>query len=214
MIDALDKILIRSGGMSGVRRLATMQVALPGTSPMSWSALGLFINSRDRSGVEAPRRTQECHSLYEKYKAWCTQRGLTNAQYVESYANWEDAVVTPGKSSDESGQFAFEPCTFPYHLEADIHHWILWHHPNVVRGTETLEPQEELATVASLLNFPSLTNSHNAICYQNEPSVRSVPTIAHSHVFIREPCEVLLGTLTRRRAEWLLRSPFLQTAKL
>ena len=49
-----------------------------------------------------------------------------------------------------------------------------------------------------------------ALIYQNLPELRSLPTIAHSHVFLRPLTPVLARGLERRRAAWRARSPWLK----
>jgi len=171
-------------------------------APMSWHGLKLYAAeaSDDKNTIKKhPTRTLASANDYEKYIEWCELQGITNAEYVERHANWENG-----------GKHAFEPCTFPYFLDPTIQHWVLWHHPKLVPGTTTLVPKEELTTVAALVGADGKETSlkNNAICFQNLPSLRSIPTIAHSHLFIRTSCELLLGTLARRRSAWLTRSPF------
>jgi len=171
---------------------------------MDWEDLRAYAKSQET--LTPPGRTEESMTLYGDYKEWCSTQGLTNADYVKQYVEW----------CDES-EIAFEPCLAPYHLSPKVQHWILWHHPDSIPGGSILVPSKEIETVRSLLQSPGqsmLLQNDEVICFQNLPSIRSIPTIAHSHVFIRSATTALLGLLSRRRAAWLARSPFLRIQKL
>ena len=181
---------------------------------MEWAALRAY--AADQLHREPPPRTAASDQLYATYKEWCTARGLTNAEYVERYVKWDPDGV------------ALEPSLSPYHLSPPtVQHWILWHHPRRAPGDSALLPGRELALVRRLLRrdlqaagaagaAPTTTGEDeaplrlDAVCYQNVPALRSIPQIAHSHVFIRSAAAAALAALASRRAAWLARSPFLR----
>ena len=100
----------------------------------------------------------------------------------------------------------------PYSVELGMSHWVLWHHPqHNLPGDSELQPAEELRLLEILLGVS--VRSSEAIVFQNVPTMRSIPTIAHSHVFFR-PEEDLDGKklaekLESRRTNWVNRSPWL-----
>ena len=81
---------------------------------------------------------------------------------------------------------------------------MLWHHPDRLQGDAELPPEGERALLASLLRrHGAALPTDDLVIFQNEPFRRSLPSIAHSQVFLR-PGEgtYLGGTLDQLRAEW------------
>lgn len=176
--------------------------------PYSWNELqthAIYQSARYQAG-EYPGRSPEGNAQYDQYKRWCVEHGgMTNADYVLKYVQWH-------KGS------ALEPSLAPYLLEEGIEHWILWHHPSKTPGDTELERDDDariaMAHVAASSGRAHLDHAH-LICFQNVVPLRSIPTIAHSHVFLyvaamphatRQAIEVM------RRA-WRSRSPWLQQAE-
>jgi hypothetical protein len=172
--------------------------------PWTWLALRAYSESTDPR--HNPRRHPSGEAIYSRYKAWIQERGLDNHGYIVRYAKWSASGL------------ALEPNLVPYHLEAGVSHWVLWHHPDLdAPGDKTLDPSEERLLVARLLgdeesSGPTLRPSE-VIVYQNAPANRSIPTIAHSHVFFfpagDAPGLRLSAQLAARRAAWRARSPWL-----
>lgn len=68
---------------------------------------------------------------------------------------------------------------FPYHLENDIHHLIIWIHP-------TLLSSYSESHILSLLipHLNNLLHPSDYIIFQNPPYLRSIPLISHFQLFI------------------------------
>ncbi|KAL1510489.1 hypothetical protein AB1Y20_006794 [Prymnesium parvum] len=109
-------------------------------SPYNWSDLRDHARNQATRVAQGsyPRRTPARNEDYERYKAWCHARGLSNHDYVVKYVHWKDKA-------------AIEPALAPYELEDGIEHWILWHHPSHVPGSQELDPIEERRLALSLL---------------------------------------------------------------
>ena len=138
---------------------------------------------------------------YTRYKEWITSQGLDNHGYVLRFVEW-----------DASECAALEPNLVPYELEEGTSHWVLWHHPDTTAGDAELDPAAERRLAARLLGVADL-RADEAIVFQNVPIFRSIPTIAHSHAFLR-PCAgdggaALRQALEARREAWTARSPWL-----
>ena len=173
--------------------------------PYSWS--DLMEHSTNQSARyaagEYPGRSPEGNAMYERYKRWCVENGgISNAAYVLKFVLW-----------DESG-CALEPSLAPYLLEAGIEHWILWHHPDRTPGDTELNSTSEARLARSLIAHAGaeLDPRGHLLCYQNVPALRSIPSIAHSHVFLyasRMPT-ASQEVVREMRERWRLRSPWLQ----
>ena len=163
---------------------------------MEWKEL--YAYSKDQQNLtNHPGRVEgSAAELYDQYKGWCEENGLTNAEYVEQYVQWQRCV-------------AIEPCLVPYNIAHPAQHWILWHHPGNTPGDTVLEPEEQFRLVQQLLSPESNLLQSDTICFQNVPTRRSIPTIAHAHVFINTADEAVLRVLADRRKAWQARSPFL-----
>lgn len=79
---------------------------------------------------------------------------------------------------------------FPYHLENDIHHLIIWIHPNLI---SSYSESEILHLLISHLN--TLLHPLDYIIFQNPLYLRSVPLIPHFQLFIHtnSPINHLIG---------------------
>ena len=175
-------------------------VAAAGLAPYNWSQLQAHARNQ-AAFVEAglyPRRTQERNADYDRYKAWCEARGLSNHEYVLRYVAWTQGA-------------ALEPALAPYELTEGIEHWILWHHPAEVPGDRELDPRREEQLALKLLALERVhPAAHQILSFQNVPSLRSIPTIAHSHVFVRSrPASATATGLANIRRRWRERSPWL-----
>ena len=137
-------------------------------------------------------RTPEVQQSLADYKAWCAARGVSMSDDIVHSISWD-------------GDVGFEPSWAPYNLENEIEHWVLWHHPNAVRGDAELAPDAEKSILAKVMrkNGTVLPADDRLLIFQNVPSRRSLPTIAHSHVFFR-PREgsQFQRTLSTLRAQW------------
>ena len=167
-----------------------------------WEELRLHAlhQSEQYAAGKYPIRSPQGDAQYEVYKAWCSERGISNSEYVLKYVQWHAGV-------------AFEPSLAPYHLNEGLEHWILWHHPRSMSGDTNLGKEQELKLALTLLTAEGANLSRaDIICYQNVPPLRSLPTIAHSHVFLRtarlpKPSRLAIA---RMRSLWHQRSPWLR----
>jgi len=175
--------------------------------PYSWEELqdhAVHQSERYAAG-EYPGRSPEGNAAYEQYKQWCEQNGLiTNAGYVLKYVQWHDGR-------------ALEPSLAPYLLNDGIEHWILWHHPDRTEGDATLDrPSELLSAVEMIARQGGVrVDPAHIICYQNVPPLRSIPSIAHSHVFLHVAAmpSAAQTAVAEMRSAWRRRSPWLQAAR-
>ena len=144
--------------------------------------------------------------MYELYKSWCNEHGrLSNTEYVLKYVHWQSSGRLSGS--------ALEPALAPYLLEEGIEHWILWHHPE--RGTPgdtNLDREDEIDLAMDLAaQAGARLVRHDVVCFQNVPELRSIPQIAHSHIFLRvgHMPEESRRVVAEMRALWRSRSPWL-----
>ena len=174
--------------------------------PYSWEELHLHAANQSAryAASEYPGRSPDGNAMYDEYKQWCVEHGkISNAEYVLKYVNWQDGV-------------ALEPSLAPYLLEDGIEHWILWHHPDRTQADVELDREEEarLALAFVARQGGVQLDPADLVCYQNVPALRSIPTIAHSHVFLRVGSmpPASRQAVARMRSAWRSRSPWLQAA--
>ena len=172
-------------------------------SPSSFADLALFAEHRGRQapGTRQPRRHPGTEAQYDLYKAWCLQQGVDNHAYVVKYTPWDGRA------------FCLTPCLVPYHTEAGVSHWILWHDPASVPGDTELDPVDQHSKVCTLLG-DAAPRPDEVIIYQNQPESRSIPTIAHAHCFFRpqddEAGGRLRAALAAMETRWREESPWLR----
>mmetsp|Transcript_8895 Transcript_8895/g.23602 ORF Transcript_8895/g.23602 Transcript_8895/m.23602 type:complete len:111 (+) Transcript_8895:27-359(+) len=80
-------------------------------APYGWMQLQSHAREQAANVAQGlyPRRTPERNEDYERYKAWCIARGLTNHDYVLRYVAWRSGA-------------AIEPALAPYELSGGIEH--------------------------------------------------------------------------------------------
>lgn len=86
------------------------------------------------------RRHPSSDAEYRVYKEWISSQGLDNHDYVVRFTPLEVDV-------------ALVPNLAPYHTEAGISHWVLWHHPSALAGDMELDPEAESERVRELLGM-------------------------------------------------------------
>ena len=184
--------------------------------PYSWTELlehAVRQEARFAAG-EYPGRDAAGNARYEQYKQWCRARTppLTNAQYIVQYVRWRSSLSA-------AGRVALEPALAPYLLVDGLEHWILWHHPDELAGDAALDGDAEAALAAELVRAElagdaMLLPSDAIVAFQNVPVLRSLPTIAHAHVFFHLERLPPAGrdALARMRRVWLERSPWFNDA--
>ena len=172
--------------------------------PYSWEELQTHaVNQSARYAIgEYPGRSPEGNAMYDRYKRWCVEHGrIRNAEYVLRYVRWR-------------GGSALEPSLAPYLLEEGIEHWILWHHPERTKGDMELngESDARIALLHVEREGGARLDREQIVCFQNVLPLRSIPTIAHSHVFlhVETMSQASQAAVSRLREAWRRRSPWLQ----
>ena len=174
--------------------------------PAAWEAIARY--AADQAGEAAanrgPRRTIAVQARYERYTAWCAERWHTGVEFVIATALWV-------RTRDGGGQMALEPNIVPYHLEAGTEHWVLWYHPSCTAGDADLDPSlfdDHLKTF-----LPALREDEY-LAFQNLPQFRSVPQMAHAHVFLRPQTARMAEDIRGLRLERRIRSPWAEHERL
>jgi len=198
----------------------------PSSRPCSWEEVRAYAAAQEAQLAAGlgPRRAPETDAVYELYKRWCDAHSAelrnekcagfsTNALYVLRYTAWE-------KEKAGAVGVALEPNIVPYTLDAGISHWVLWHHPTLsaAHGDAELEVRSERRIVAALLEAAALeSDEEQLIAFQNVPALRSIPELAHAHVFLRpdlatEEGLALAARLERRGEAHAAHSPWLRSS--
>jgi hypothetical protein len=139
---------------------------------------------------------------------WCTARGHTGVELILATAIWQ-----PADAGHESPgvRIALEVNIVPYHCEDGVSHWILWYDPESLPGTTDLDPALYVPHVRNFL--PTLRAADEIVAFQNLPQFRSVPQMAHAHVFIRPRTDATSAALAALRRERLIRSPWAEAER-
>ena len=180
-----------------------------GSEPAPWESIVAY--AADQAGEAAadrgPRRTESVQARYKRYLEWCSARGHTGVELIQATAIWRPAAAAGGTSVS----IALEANIVPYHLQEPISHWVLWYHPDSIPGTDDLQPELYMAHLRIFL--PSL-RADEVVAFQNLPQFRSVPQMAHAHVFLRPQAEATASALDGLRRERLIRSPWAEAERL
>jgi len=144
------------------------------STPATWEMIAAY--ARDQAGEASlnrgPRRTVMVHERYQRYKAWCAERGHTGVELVVATAVWLQAIKAEMAGS-EGVRVALEPNVVPYHIEPHIEHWVLWYHPESTSGKADLCADQFVPHLRRFL--PSLRAEEEVLCFQNLPQFRRVP---------------------------------------
>ena len=170
----------------------------------SWEIIRAYATDQavEAAANRGPRRTEDVQERYKRYTKWCSDRGHTGVELIIATAVWQtvaDHVVS------------LEPNIVPYHVDEGIEHWVLWYHPEHTKGTMDLEDALFLLHVRGFI--PSLRDDE-MIAFQNLPQFRSVPQMAHAHVFLRARVDATAEAIVRLRIERRLRSPWAEAERL
>jgi hypothetical protein len=122
----------------------------------------------------------------------------------------EGGPAAPPEAFASQAVVALEPNIVPYHCEAPIEHWVLWYHPDVTDPSTDLDPQQCAAHVRQFLSL----HDDELVVFQNLPMFRSVPQVAHAHVFIRPLREGSRVALQQLRLHRRLRSPWVEAERI
>ncbi len=198
--EGFDALVLQTRQLSICRNLQRVPRKMP---LASWSSIAAFSTNQvaERAAGRGPMRGAAMEARYTQYKEWIAAAGLDNHGYVTNFVEW-----------DAGTSAALEPNLVPYDVEEGISHWVLWHHPDSMDGAAELDPAAEWQIVCRLLGVD--LRDDEAIVFQNVPSMRSIPTIAHAHVFLRprmadEAGTALAAGLAARYNAWRARSPWL-----
>ena len=170
-----------------------------------WDAIIAYASDQaaEAAANRGPRRTAEIQERYRRYTEWCTTRGHTGVELIIATAVWRDVA---------SHVVSLEPNIVPYHLDPGIEHWVLWYHPDRTVGTSELDSSLFAAHVRAFV--PSLQIDDELVAFQNLPQFRSVPQMAHAHVFLRPRTEATAEAVAQLRVERRLRSPWAEAERL
>ncbi|CAK0795410.1 unnamed protein product, partial [Prorocentrum cordatum] len=177
----------------------------PPRRPGSWEGLGAY--AADQRGAVAAGhalgRRPEIDERYRRYFRWAAERGQAGWQYLVQTAQWR---------CEHGGPWvALEPNIVPYDLEPGVEHWNLWYHPATTPGSAELDMGVVLRHVRLFL--PALEDGE-VVLFQNIPEFRSVPEVAHAHVFVRPRGSSTAEELCELRKAWRLRSPWAEHERL
>jgi hypothetical protein len=179
--------------------------------PTQWAQISQYSDhqAEEAAAGRGPKRTVAVEERYTRYKQWCAQRGHTTLELLKATAIWR-------RHDGASGALAaLEPNIVPYHLEQGIEHWVLWYDPEATAPTTDLA-RADCARHANAF-FPvelQLEVGEELICFQNLPEFRSVPEMAHAHVFMRPGTAAKAAALASLRKERRIRSPWAEAERL
>lgn len=177
------------------------------TEPATWGAVLAFAEDpvAEAAAGRGPKRSKEIEDRYARYKQWCNDRGHTGVQLVLATSAWQ-------KVGTADVRIALEPNIVPYHLPDGVHHWVLWYHPDDTNPASDL--QRSRCEYDANTFFDGKLTSEELIAFQNIPAFRSVPELAHAHVFIRPQNEANATTLRALRTNRCIRSPWAESERL
>ncbi|CAE8646034.1 unnamed protein product, partial [Polarella glacialis] len=121
-----------------------------------------------------PQRPAEIDERYKRYFRWAQGRGHTGAEYIVLTGQWRCEPFGPW--------VALEPNIVPYSVDPGIEHWNLWYHPGTTPGSTDLDVE---AALRHLRLFMPSVSEDEVVIWQNLPEFRSIPEVAHMHVFLR-----------------------------
>ena len=175
----------------------------------SWESIRAYAadQAAEAAAGRGPKRTIEIEERYSRYKRWCEARGHTGVELVLATAAWQRTT------GETSVRVALEFNIVPYHLPDGVEHWVLWYHPDDT-DPKTELPREACEAGANECFGGTLVVGDELIAFQNLPEFRSVPEVAHAHVFLRPRDETNAATLVRLRRDRCLRSPWAEHERL
>ena len=178
--------------------------------PASWETIEAYAADQVGEAAEGrgPRRTQAVEARYRRYTEWCSSRGHTGVDLILATAIWQAADAGPER---HPVRVALEVNIVPYYCEAGISHWVLWYHPDDLPGTADLDPELYLPHLRVFL--PALRAADEVLAFQNRPQFRSVPQMAHAHIFLRPRTDATTAALAALRRERLIRSPWAEAER-
>lgn len=109
-------------------------------------------------------RTEEDQLEYDLFKDTLTKNGLSLKTSIE------DRYFKTNQNS-----YVIVPNQFPYVLEPNLEHLILWVAPNQTLNLETIE--------TAISEFMRENSFSEWIYFQNKPQLQSVRDVEHWHIF-------------------------------
>jgi hypothetical protein len=172
----------------------------------SWESIAAYAGDQatEAAAGRGPRRADVIAECYRRYSRWCEERGHTGVDLILSTSVWRE--VGPNLSA------ALEPNIVPYHLDPGIEHWVLWYHPDTLPGRTDLDAS--LFAAHLRLFLPTLREEDELLAFQNLLQFRSVPQMAHAHVFLRPLTDGTAAAVRKLRAERRMRSPWAEAERL
>lgn len=173
----------------------------------SWEDIRTYARDQatEAAANRGPRRTDLIQDRYKRYVGWCAARGHTGVELILATAVWREM-------GPHQARVSLEPNVVPYHVDTGIEHWVLWYHPDDTPGDADLDPARFACHVRAFL--PSLWEEEELIAFQNLPQFRSVPQMAHAHVFLRPQTDPTRDAFCSLQAERRLRSPWAEAERL
>ena len=119
---------------------------------------------------ECVYRSLETQLAYEQHRQTLATQGITIKDYIIS------KYFKCPKSIERGWNIV--PNNFPLHLSPDIQHLVIW-----------MSPQKQFSDtniVDIIEKYMAEKQHHEYIYYRNIPERRSIPTIDHMQIFVRE----------------------------
>lgn len=113
---------------------------------------------------EAASRSTEVEEVYRKHREDLEKKGLTLCEYIDK------------KLFSEEAFYVFVPNDYPYFLEEDMEHWILWINPSFAKPSKN--------KISKILEEE--LGEKDFLTFENAEENKSIPEIEHIHVFIKK----------------------------
>ena len=102
----------------------------------------------------------------------------------------------------DGDHFAFLPNDFPYHLERNVKHFVLWINPAI-----TLRTRNADFVIDNHLIAMGYRNPCRRVFYKNSKSIKSIKDIDHIHVFVEGYPRVAANSTSNSGHETQMSSP-------
>ena len=111
-------------------------------------------------------RTESCYANYLKFKNHLKENNIKLKDYLlDKYLNNKSYNLVPNE--------------YPYNVDKNMAHYVLWIHPEYVNKLTDLEIIQIIKEKNEELNF------NEYMCFENDIRVKSVLDILHYQVFFR-----------------------------
>jgi hypothetical protein len=139
---------------------------------LSWEEILHLVNNKEFHKLGRSQYIQEYynymkHDINKKYNSVRDSILITEFKYKSFIKNKKYTAIDDGKE-----KIVFTDNNFPYYVEDNIDHKLLW---------STKELDDVQITKLLKKNFKGV----KYIYYRNPPSLRSVPSVFHIHIFVK-----------------------------